>query len=132
MKILLGLALFVIDRLVKFYVLSSGNYVTNKGIAFGFLGSYDFSSTVYLLIVMFLLSILWLKFKKSWIPLSFISVGAVSNLIDRLLYNGVVDYIGVWIMPVFNVSDVMIITGALLLIISEIKIYGRRNHSKQG
>jgi signal peptidase II len=58
--------------------------------------------------------------------------GAVGNLIDRILYGWVIDFIHVWARigertwawPDFNVADAAITSGAVLLIISEI-ISGR-------
>ena len=54
--------------------------------------------------------------------------GALGNLIDRILYGWVVDFIHVWARiggrtlswPDFNVADAAISCGAVLLIISEI------------
>lgn len=55
--------------------------------------------------------------------------GAVGNLIDRVLYGWVVDFIHVWVRigdrgmswPDFNVADASITCGAVLLILSEIR-----------
>ena len=55
--------------------------------------------------------------------------GAVGNLIDRILYGWVVDFIHVWARvgertlswPDFNIADASITCGAILLIISEIR-----------
>lgn len=54
--------------------------------------------------------------------------GAVGNLIDRILYGWVVDFIHVWVRvsdrvwswPDFNVADSAITTGAILLILVEL------------
>lgn len=55
--------------------------------------------------------------------------GAVGNLIDRVLYGWVVDFIHVWARiggrtmswPDFNVADASITCGAILLILSEFR-----------
>jgi signal peptidase II len=55
--------------------------------------------------------------------------GAVGNLIDRVLYGWVLDFIHVWVRiggntyswPDFNVADSAISTGAVLLILSELR-----------
>ncbi len=48
--------------------------------------------------------------------------GATGNLIDRVLYNGVVDFIvfhiGAYSLPVFNVADGAIIIGVLCIVAS--------------
>ena len=50
--------------------------------------------------------------------LSLIFVGAVSNLIDRIHYGYVVDYINfIGFFPVFNLADMMIIVGSGLILI---------------
>lgn len=46
--------------------------------------------------------------------------GAVSNLYDRLVYGGVVDFIalryGSWQFPIFNIADIAIVCGAILML----------------
>ena len=41
--------------------------------------------------------------------------GAVGNLLDRLRFGHVVDFINVQVWPIFNVADVAITTGIVLL-----------------
>ena len=47
--------------------------------------------------------------------------GAVSNLIDRIRFGCVVDYIDFKIFPVFNLADVYITIGAILFLFSFLK-----------
>lgn len=46
--------------------------------------------------------------------------GAVSNLIDRFIFGGVIDFIqfhvGLWYWPTFNVADVFIVGGVIGLV----------------
>lgn len=44
-----------------------------------------------------------------------ICAGALGNLIDRVLYGHVIDFIDLRVWPVFNVADASISIGALLL-----------------
>lgn len=44
--------------------------------------------------------------------------GALGNLIDRLNYGAVIDYINFTFWPVFNLADAMISVGVVLIIIS--------------
>lgn len=46
--------------------------------------------------------------------LALIVAGGLSNLVDRLIYGGVVDYIKIFVWPIFNIADVMIVVGVLL------------------
>jgi len=45
--------------------------------------------------------------------------GAFSNVIDRVLYGGVIDFIAVswgdWFFPIFNIADVCIVIGVLII-----------------
>jgi signal peptidase II len=55
-----------------------------------------------------------------FVALAFIAGGGISNLIDRLIYGGLVtDFLNVGIGPfrtgIFNVADMAILAGALLL-----------------
>ena len=43
--------------------------------------------------------------------------GATSNLIDRMLYGYIVDFIKIWIWPAFNLADMFNVTGVILMII---------------
>lgn len=53
----------------------------------------------------------------------FIFAGAISNIADRWLYSGVVDFIACslqnWHFAVFNVADVFIFCGVMLMIVLE-------------
>lgn len=42
-------------------------------------------------------------------------LGAASNIVDRTLFGFVIDYFYLWIFPVFNVADILILSGVLLL-----------------
>jgi len=53
--------------------------------------------------------------------LSLIIVGAVSNLIDRLYFGFVVDFISFFDYSIFNLSDAHIVCGVGLILIWELK-----------
>lgn len=52
----------------------------------------------------------------------FILAGGLSNIIDRFVYSGVVDFIVLgykdWFWPVFNVADAFIVLGVTLMMVS--------------
>ena len=52
------------------------------------------------------------------IALSLVLGGAVGNLIDRLRFGYVIDFLDFKVWPVFNIADSAITIGAFLLIIS--------------
>ncbi len=104
-------------------------YVMNPGAAFGFLAGapeifrYLFFISVTVLAI--LLIIYYILKSKSQdvlmvISLTLIFGGAVGNLIDRIRFGAVVDfldfYIGAWHWPAFNVADSAISIGAVLMI----------------
>jgi signal peptidase II len=61
--------------------------------------------------------------------LTLILGGAMGNVLDRLLYGYVVDFIDVhwagWHFPAFNVADSAITVGAMILILDEIRRVSR-------
>lgn len=129
MIFLFYLLLFFIDRIIKFQVLKEGVYLINKDFVLGMYVTHGTSMILHILVVMFLLCVLYFKFRTQKYVVILIVVGAVSNLIDRILYNGVIDYVWLWRLPVFNFSDVLITIGILFLIILEIKSYGKKYDS---
>ena len=58
------------------------------------------------------------------LALSLLLGGAVGNVVDRVLYSHVIDfldfYYGTWHFPAFNVADSAITMGACLLIVDEL------------
>ncbi|HKE95935.1 MAG TPA: signal peptidase II [Povalibacter sp.] len=63
---------------------------------------------------------------RTVLPLSLVIGGGISNLIDRVLYDGyVVDFINVGIGPlrtgIFNIADVAISTGVVWLLLGELR-----------
>ncbi len=103
--------------------------VYNKGAAFSFLsqaGGWQrwFFSGLAIAVSVFI--ILWLRrlhARDTWTAagLSLVLGGAVGNLIDRLIYGHVIDFIDVFYStyhyPTFNVADSAITVGAALLIV---------------
>ena len=102
--------------------------VFNRGAAFGFLNQaggiqhYFFVSLASIVSVV-LLCWLWHSFTDnrllSW-GLTMILAGAVGNLVDRLLYQYVIDFILLhyqnWYFPAFNVADMAITFGVICLL----------------
>ena len=92
--------------------------VHNRGAAFGI-----FRNQTYLFIIAAIAAIVLIYFgiknnrgNKSYvICLSLILGGALGNLIDRLRFGYVVDFINFYVWPVFNLADSSITIGAIFL-----------------
>jgi len=138
-----ALVIIIVDQISKLAVMNSLRihesvsviagffnlvHVRNRGMAFGFLNRPDINFGFYLLVaasfvaIVFLL-IWFIKLKESdpltVLALSLILGGAVGNLIDRLRFREVVDfldfYVGDYHWPAFNVADSAITVGAILI-----------------
>lgn len=92
--------------------------VYNTGAAFGALAGNNIlfaliSSAVIIYISVYVISGLK-KGRHLSFPLALILAGAVSNLIDRLRFGYVIDFLDFRVWPVFNVADSAITIGAIL------------------
>ncbi|MBS3994798.1 MAG: signal peptidase II [Alkaliphilus sp.] len=94
-------------------------YVRNIGAAFSILQNQRTfliitSSIVMIIIIWFLLS---KKYPNTMVLYSLILVlaGAMGNLVDRIRFGYVVDFFDFMIWPVFNIADMSIVVGAILL-----------------
>lgn len=106
--------------------------VYNKGAAFSFLANqsgwqrYIFTGLgiVAALFIVYLLTRHAGQRLFCW-ALALILGGAVGNVIDRILYGHVIDfldfYVGGWHFPAFNVADSVISIGAVLFILDELR-----------
>lgn len=66
------------------------------------------------------------------LSLSFISGGGLGNVIDRLFFGYVVDYLDFRVFPIFNVADIFVCLGCGLLIIYIIFVDGKAAKAKNG
>ncbi|MBT3817249.1 MAG: signal peptidase II [Candidatus Magasanikbacteria bacterium] len=97
-------------------------YFKNDGIAFGIPIPQIFLLLVTPIILIFFIHSLK-KRKKSihcLYGMGAVVAGAISNFIDRLLFHTTIDYIRVG-TSILNIADIMIVLGAGLLIICELK-----------
>lgn len=94
--------------------------VHNRGAAFGILKNQTpvFIFTSILAIILFYFSLKNTKqknFSVYRLSLSLILSGALGNLIDRIFFGYVIDFLDFRIWPVFNVADTAVTVGAILL-----------------
>ena len=60
------------------------------------------------------------------IPVTLIISGGLSNLIDRVVRHGVIDFVDFKIWPIFNVADLLITIGLIWLVVCEIAKSAKR------
>jgi signal peptidase II len=142
--ILLGLALFVCDRVLKYWVCHSSGmpygrimifqhffgidfYITrvvNKGGAWGVFASYFQLLLILRIVIIFCLLLYAFFFNKERsrdFPFTLILAGAFGNIIDCFFYGAVIDlfHFILWgySFPVFNLADAMIFCGIAMLLL---------------
>lgn len=133
----ISLSIVLLDQLAKFLALRylagheslpvmAGIFhltlVRNPGIAFGLF--HDRAGRALLLIIFSLavLLVVVLEMKHAaWsqrLSLSFVLGGALGNLVDRMRYGYVVDFLDFRIWPVFNIADSFITVGVCLFLVA--------------
>ncbi|MFH1957776.1 MAG: signal peptidase II [bacterium] len=126
------LVLFLLDRLTKEIVRAAIplnfsipvlknsfhiTHITNTGIAFGLARN---NNQLFLILSGAILLLLILFFVKSekrseLVPVSLIIAGAAGNILDRIVYGSVCDFLDFRIWPVFNLADSFITIGGVVL-----------------
>jgi len=122
---LIALAVIILDQITKFLFTDKHfgiiNYTTNTGAAFSILQNYAVLLTIITIIVIGFIIYLYKKNKNYYLPLSLIIGGAIGNLIDRLFFGFVRDFIDLKVWPIFNIADSANVIGAIILMIFIIK-----------
>lgn len=136
-SLIVGAVLVIIDQIIKYFVsaylqpvgsvsvidnLFSLTYVENKGVAFGMFS--DMRWIFVALTAIMLAIIIFYMFKKRpkgkffYICAALIIGGGVGNLIDRIFYGYVIDYLSLsFFPPVCNFADYCITAGTIMLVI---------------
>lgn len=137
---LFAAAVLIIDRITKYYAVKlcaqtcvvndvlSFYLVYNRGVSWGMLQSnntmyYSLVNLVIVLVAAGLMVHAYRQWRAGYCILGEVAAltGAVSNLIDRCLYQGVIDFIALsaygYAFPVFNVADVAIVGGVLFMLL---------------
>ena len=118
--------------------------VSNRGAAFSFLAGSEWANLLFIGVALFavILMIFWLSREKGdqgvflRFALRLILAGALGNLIDRLRFGYVIDFISAhyrdWYYPSFNLADAAISIGAALLIIDFVLSARRQSSDAKG
>lgn len=117
--------LFAIDRLTKTIVLLvyPDNVLLNRKTLF-FIQNAEFSFLLFLIFVLLLIG--WFMHEVSRTArmtfvasgATFMVAGAASNFFDTHIYGGVIDWIALPGLTVFNLADVWILVGCVFVVIS--------------
>lgn len=114
------------DGMIKLLPFLNLVYVENTGTAFGmfkFLGSGFF--IIIALVVTGILVYMYFKDTQNWFIYSLIIAGALGNIVDRLIYGYVIDFIDLHLKnlhwPAFNVADSAISIGIVLFLYKNLK-----------
>jgi len=143
--ITIAIGLLALESSIKYYLIL--NKISKTGFYFfnllqiGFFPNYNLAFGLPLpnvliiilaaIILLFLCYLWWqnLITEKSWnvFSVSLIIIGAFSNLLDRLFFGYVIDYLNIFVWPVFNLADCLIVVGVLAYILSEFKLNKNSN-----
>lgn len=107
------------------------HYLENRGAAFGMLQNqkllFIFIAIVILTVIIYVL--IKTPYQKKYVKLNlslvFIASGAIGNLLDRIRYDYVVDflYFSLINFPIFNVADIYVTLSAIYLVILLLFVY---------
>jgi signal peptidase II len=132
LNILIVFAVIFLDRITKLLVLNLNSnlklfsfleiiFVKNEGIVFGLFSNNNLNNIFIITSIISLIIILtFYRYAKNSPLTYFLSMilgGAIGNIIDRILYGYVIDFIKVDSFYVFNIADASITVGTILLII---------------
>ena len=132
--ILLSLGIILVDRVTKIYALTHWlepvavnpylffQVTFNRGVSWGILNSTQTLLFIGVtgLICLVTAVVIWYAYTKAREGKTILGevciiAGSVSNIYDRFLYGGVIDFIAVhkddWVWPLFNIADACVVFG---------------------
>ena len=140
MKKIVGIAsiLFLLDQIFKYVFLTTLDFgetisiipqffsftlVKNTGVAFSLFAGLQIPIILLSILVMVVLYLFWIpkQILTTWniISFGFLYGGIFGNLWDRIFRVGVIDYLDFTIFgydaPIFNLADICVVLGALIL-----------------
>jgi len=129
--VLIASIIFLLDQLTKYFVLHSnlsttGNLiditlVTNTGSLFSLFAGVAMINIIFIIVSFlaggFLIYYAEREQTNLW-GIGLVLGGILGNLLDRIIFGAVIDWIAISWWPVFNIADTAIVCGVLLLIIA--------------
>jgi signal peptidase II len=92
----------------------------NKGVAFGLAGGAGLGLVLVTLAALALIAFVFSRDPEKpgmWVAVGLLAGGAVGNLVDRLAAGEVTDYVVVGSWPAFNLADIAITVGVVLMVL---------------
>ncbi len=149
--LIIGIALVIIDQIIKYFVsvylqplgtvnvidnLFKLTYVENRGVAFGMFSDMRWIfvalTSIMIGIIIFIMFKKHPKGKFFYFCAALIIGGGIGNLIDRIFYGYVIDYLSVsFFPPVCNFADYCITAGTIMLIIYVLFFSNMLNNGKK-
>lgn len=152
-KFFYSIIILLLDQILK-YIVGTFNtnvviiknvlnikYVENSGAAWGMLEGHSILlilASVFVLVLVYNLMFSIKEDKLSNLGFGLLFGGILGNLIDRVIYGYVRDFISVYIFnysyPIFNIADMGIVIGVILVLISSIKgdvVDGNKSRGKR-
>lgn len=139
-------SVIVFDQLIKYVVVNSMflgqsiaivpnvlhlTYILNAGAAFGILANQRIffiaiAAVLIGIIVFFYPKIL--KLNRSFqLGIALLFGGAIGNMIDRIFIGKVVDYVDLRVWPIFNLADMAIVGGCIIIVYQ--MLFAKEHHS---
>lgn len=133
---LLAFAVFFLDQVTKQIVRirqlsTSGHFLditftSNTGSLFSLFDSAAGINTIFIIVSILALAILVVVVHKKYetalhLPFALIMGGILGNLLDRILFGAVLDWINIHFWPIFNIADSAIVCGVILAILLLLK-----------
>ncbi len=135
--LIIGIAIAAVDQIIKYFVsiylqpvgsitvidnILNLTYVENRGVAFGMFSDMRWTFVaVTVILIIAVVAVMFVKRPKSkmfYLSVALIVGGGIGNLIDRIFYGYVIDYLSLsFFPPVCNFADYCITIGTILLII---------------
>lgn len=124
-EVLVFLAVVLLDQISKFLAPKVGLVIVrNTGIAFGLFPNFCWGLVVLILLCLACFNLLRQRNKRYSLTVyySLVLGGGFSNLFDRFYFGHIRDFIDLKFWPVFNLADVAVTCGVLLLLLKQIKV----------
>jgi lipoprotein signal peptidase len=118
----IAFALILADQVSKHLADQAGIYTINKGISFGLLKNVANINEIMIIVaslaLLFFIYLLVFKANEFHTHAGFLLLiaGTAGNLIDRLMYEGVIDFISIGSFPVFNFADAYLTIGVAIML----------------